>query len=209
MQHREAKSPFSLLTLGGAGLDPEAVPRPACGQSHGCRTLAQSHGRGAAHISPATRGRQARRALHMQRAARALRWARAQVLPGGRAGLPPETQGQQPSRSARRLVPRETARAPRLTTTLRPLRHSHVAPAAVCEDRAAGTHRLSPAQTGRQAPAPGAARHPGGFSGQPAAGPRGWPDPDRVASGCLAPGTRRQADKRASVFQVRSARRLR
>lgn len=163
--------------------------------------------RGCAHLSRHKGAAGQTRASHAA-SGRALRWARAQVLPGGRAGLPPETQGQQPSRSARRLVPRETARAPRLTTTLRPLRHSHVARAAVCEDRAAGTHRLSPAQTGRQAPAPGADRHPGGFSGQPAASPRAWPDPDRVASGCLAPGTRRQADKRASAFQVRSARRL-
>lgn len=97
---------------GGTELLPEAVPAPP--RVKDPRSVPRE--RGCARPSH-LRGRQARRALYMERAARALRWARVRALPGGRAGLPPEMHGQQPSSSTGRLVPREMARAPRLTTT--------------------------------------------------------------------------------------------
>lgn len=105
---------------GGAGPGPEAVPRPACEAElprppRGVQDLCSVPQERAAHSPPTTRRRQARRALYMEPAAPDLR--RVPALPSGRAGLPPEMHGQQPSDSAGRVVPRVMARAPRLTTT--------------------------------------------------------------------------------------------
>lgn len=120
MQHREAKSLFSLLTQEAQGLVQKLSPGRRARQSsprppRGVQDLCSVPQERAAHSPPTTRRRQARQVLYMEPAAPDLR--RVPALPSGRAGLPPEMHGQQPSDSAGRVVPRVMARAPRLTTT--------------------------------------------------------------------------------------------